>query len=279
MPDAIDPRRGDDAAPDWGAAFARLPLDTPPVDGLLRFSAAVQAKARQATAPRRDRRTTWAVVLASAAVLALVIGSPLLMRTPVPATPASGNDVAAQTSSSHNSQAPATMTAPTPGPSTDARQDAPASTELRLVQRALPGMERAFPESSAFVDRESARGATDRLIGTLPMAQIAAAADVATRAEALARLQQQSRQLEALIAMARDERVGTGAGVAMTGELDAVLARLDADLQRPDLDATQRVSLWQQRVETLEHLAGVTTTQRWLSAQGALDQVALVSVD
>ena len=276
MPDAFDPRRGAPAAPDWAAAFARLPLEMPPADSRQRFTLAVQAQARQAQAPRRDRRGTWAVGLASAAVLALGIGSPLLVHTPVPSAPATGQHVAAQVSP----VAPVNVHAPTSNSPRGTAQDAaPATTELRLAQRALPGMERAFPAAPARVNRAKARQATDHLVSALPLAQIVAAADAAARIQALAQLQQQSEQLEALIAMARDESVGTGAGVAMTGELDAVLARLDTDLQRPGLAPAQRVALWQQRVDALEHLAGVTTTQRWLSAQGSFDQVALVSVD
>jgi hypothetical protein len=208
----------------------------------------------------------------------LVVGSPFFIRTAqAPSVPVQR---VATPSAPPVQPTPAVQTAAPTSPSPDhAGRDAPPSTELRLVQRALPGMERAYPDASARVDRARARRATDQLVAGLPLGQITAAADAAVQAEALARLQQQSQRLEALIAMARDERVGSGASVAMTGELDAVLARLDADLQRPDLDAAQRVGLWQQRVDTLEHLAGVTTTQRWLSAQGALDQVALVGVD
>lgn len=271
MPDAFDPRRGGDAAPDWGLAFARLPLETPPADSRQRFAAAVQAHARQREAPRRDRRATWAVVLASAAVLALVIAAPMLGWNPAPDAGDSG--VAAR-SIPVDAKVPTAIPAPPPRDDIDA----PPSTDRRLVQRALPGMVR-HPAASARVDRARARQATDRLLASMPMAQIAAAADAASDAQALAQLQQQARQLEALVAMARDERVGTGAGVAMTGALDAELARLDADLDGPGLDAAQRVALWQQRVDTLQHLAGVATTQRWLAAQGALDQVALVSVD
>lgn len=272
MPDTIDPRRGRDAGPDWGLAFARLPLESPPAGSRQRFAAAVQAHARQLDAPRRDRRGTWAIVLASAAVLALVVAAPMLGWNAAPDANDSGVAARAIPAAVPHPEA---MSAQPP----DEVMDPPPSTNLRLVRRALPGMLRAHVEAPAHVDRTRARQATDRLLASMPLPQITAAADAAFNAQALAQLQQQSRQLESLVAMARDERVGTAAGMAMTSALDAELARLDADLQDPGLDAVQRVALWRQRVDTLQHLAGVATTQRWLAAQGALDQVALVSVD
>lgn len=283
MPDAIDIRRAEGVPNDWGQAFAQLAPETPPADARLRFEQALQARARQAAAPRRDRRGTWAVGLASAAVLALVIGAPLLQRpTSAPrvqeaavATPTPPTGTAARTAAA--APADSAIAARVDG-------DAPRSTDLRLVQRALPGLERTWPERSVLeapspaVDRLRARQATDRLVAALALpAGTSTLAQVPD--EALQRLEAQSQQLEALVALARDERVGSGASVAMTGELDAALAQLDAQLQEPGLPPSRRVALWQQRVDLLEHLAGVASTQRWLAAQGAMGETALVSVD
>jgi hypothetical protein len=277
MPDAFDPRHGEPAPNDWAQAFARLPQEAPPAEALARFQQALQAQVRQADAPRRDRRGTWIVALASAAVLALVVGAPMLGLdgdAPSPSAPPAGQ-VAVEAPARPGVATPASASPATAVPATGQPADAPASTELRLVQRALPGMERAFPRSSAVVDRHRARQATDRLVAALALPATIAATQPD---DGLQRLQAQSQQLEALIALARDERVGHGAGVAMTGELDAALAALDAQLQRADLAPAQRQQLWQQRVDMLEHLAGVATTQRWLAAQGAADQTTLVSL-
>jgi hypothetical protein len=95
----------------------------------------------------------------------------------------------------------------------------------------------------------------------------------------LQQLQAQSAQLEALVAMARDDSTGSASGTLLTSELDANIAAIDAALSQPEIIGEQRTSLWQQRVEALQQLAGVETTERWLASQGALYDAALVSVD
>lgn len=95
----------------------------------------------------------------------------------------------------------------------------------------------------------------------------------------LPQLQAQSARLEALVALARDDSAGSASTAVITGQLEAGVAAIDAALSDPGLTTDQRTVLWQQRVDALQQLAGVETTKRWLAAQGALYDTALVSVD
>ena len=93
------------------------------------------------------------------------------------------------------------------------------------------------------------------------------------------KLQAQSAQLEALVALARDERVGNASSELLSSELDAGIAVIDAALSQADLAGAQKQELWQQRVDLLQQLAGVEATSRWLAAQGASSTTTLVAVD
>jgi len=93
------------------------------------------------------------------------------------------------------------------------------------------------------------------------------------------RLYAESAQLEAVLAMARDDRVASGPAAALSGELDAYLASIDAALSQPGLPRSQRLALWDQRVDALRQVAGFETTQRWLAANGDRYDGALVSVN
>jgi hypothetical protein len=99
------------------------------------------------------------------------------------------------------------------------------------------------------------------------------------RADTLMQLQAESARLEALIAMTRDDRVGSAAATVMAAELDQRIGLIDAGLTQNSLPADQREALWRERVRTLHDLAGVETTQLWLAAQGERYDGALVSVD
>lgn len=84
--------------------------------------------------------------------------------------------------------------------------------------------------------------------------------------------------LESLLALARDERVGNASALLLAGAFDAQVAGIDAALAAPDLDPGARESLWQARVDALQQAAGFVGTQRLLAAQGR-DDTLLVSVD
>jgi len=95
----------------------------------------------------------------------------------------------------------------------------------------------------------------------------------------LEQLYAQSAQLEGVLAMARDDRVATGAATEVAADLDAQLARIDAQLRQPDLSRDRQLALWRARVDTLGTLVGFEGTRRWLAVHGQHYDGALVRVD
>jgi len=95
----------------------------------------------------------------------------------------------------------------------------------------------------------------------------------------LEQLYAESAQLEALLAMARDERVSSGSAAAVAGDLDRQLASIDAELMQPDLPQARQLALWRERIEVLRSVVGFEGTRRWLAAQGERYDGALVMVD
>ena len=97
--------------------------------------------------------------------------------------------------------------------------------------------------------------------------------------DTLEQLYAESAQLEALLAMARDERVSSGSAAAVADDLDRQLASIDAALMQPDLPQARQLALWRERVETLRSVVGFESTRRWLAAQGERYDGALALVD
>jgi hypothetical protein len=106
-----------------------------------------------------------------------------------------------------------------------------------------------------------------------------AVATTVTATDPLEQLYAESAQLEALLAMTRDERVSTGTAAAMAGDLDGELASIDAALMQPDLPRARQLALWRQRVDALRSVVGFEGTRRWLAARGDRYDGALVMVD
>ena len=79
--------------------------------------------------------------------------------------------------------------------------------------------------------------------------------------------------------MVRDERVANATTVALSSEFDARIAGIDDALAQSGLDAATRDRLWQQRVDALQQLVGIETTNRLLSARGERFNASLVSID
>lgn len=81
MPDFFSTPNNDrvpDGAPrDWSEAFAALPLETPPGDSWSQLIHAQDTRSRRGHRALRERRTTWLIGLASAAVLVVAAWSPL----------------------------------------------------------------------------------------------------------------------------------------------------------------------------------------------------------
>jgi len=67
--------------------------------------------------------------------------------------------------------------------------------------------------------------------------------------------------------------------VEVGADLDRELARIDARLRQPGLDAPAQLALWRARVDTLRAAVGFESTRRWLAVHGERYDGALVRVD
>lgn len=118
--------------------------------------------------------------------------------------------------------------------------------------------------------------------GTPRVAQVQPAAAGARGdidAATLDQLYAESARLEALLQVARDPRVASGTAAAVSMDLDARVAAIDAALMRPGLTPAQQTALWRERVQALRVLTGFESTRRWLAAHGERYDGALVRVD
>ena len=108
---------------------------------------------------------------------------------------------------------------------------------------------------------------------------VAPATQAATPIDPLEQLYAQSAQFEALLAIARDDRVSSGAAVEVAAGLDTELARIDAQLREPGLSHERQLALWRARVDVLGSLVGFEGTRRWLAVHGQRYDGALVRAD
>lgn len=242
---------------DWNAAFAALPEATPPNDGWHRL----QGRLPVAT-PAHRPRWPWGMAIAASLLLAALL--PWRLLAPTQQAPASNTNIAARPvieqadPASPTPDAPIATTDPTP---------APMPTLVAHGTRAPLSLTRA------------ARVATrDRPAGHAAATPETAPADT-DAATSLDALYARSAQLEDLLALASDDRVATGTASALTDVLEAQLATVDAALSQPDLSAAQRATLWGSRVDALQQLAGIATTQRLYAARGQSYDAALVTID
>lgn len=310
MPDA--PSRPRASPPvGWGDAFAALPMEAPSAPGWPRVAAALDAR-------ERGRRPLWLATAAALALVALVplqrLGqeervdarpvatsiassqgsNPALTDArPVPPAPSgnprsraggkptAGARVASATATSPPMDAPAATAAVLPRVrDDDSRQPARIATASTARGRALaPGRP---PRTRPRADAATTPGAVVAGRSAAPVRTIetavAGTAAGSTTPE-LDRLHAESAQLEALVALARDDRMSTGTVAALGGELQARVARIDAALAEPSPAPEQRLDLWRERVDALRELAGFETTQRLLAARGEQYDGMLVSVD
>ncbi|WP_457096509.1 hypothetical protein [Lysobacter sp. P5_B9] len=279
------------AAPqDWSAAFAALPMETPPGDGWTQITRRLDAPSSRHRSARRERRTTWLIGMASAAVLVLAAWSPLSrwLQSAGDDTPATA--VVATTQGLRGPAAPvraepAETRVAVATSETKAAPDAlTQSTRVTTVPSHRPHARsaRATPKQPhAASDAATSRLATAATQQPAPGPDrgVATTTTMASDADPLQKLKTQSAQLEALVALARDDRVGNAGLELLSGELDAGIATIDASLSQSDLTTTRQQDLWRQRVDLLQQLAGVEATSRWLAAHGTSNDTALVSVD
>ncbi|HEY0504921.1 MAG TPA: hypothetical protein VGD42_15675 [Lysobacter sp.] len=238
----------------WGDAFAALPMETPPADGWQRLTRALDGPSR----PRaHDRRRRWPLWLAAAAAVSAVALVPVLMRDPPP--------IATTPVASTTTQPAAT----TPAVADATQPDEAAADAIAKAPAAVPRKRRPSPTAPPH-EVEPRR---------LVAVESPATADAANESGDLPALQAESAQLEALVALARDDRVASASSAALSVELDERIGRIDASLSQPALGDGERAALWRERVETMRELAGIETTRRWMTASGERYDGALVSVD
>jgi hypothetical protein len=284
MPDSFNPNHMERAPANWNDAFAALPLESAPSDRWSRVVRALDLVSPHARATLRERRINAVIGVASAAVLAMVVWAPLSRHqwAPEQVPPAVSNAVAsrADADTTHRN----TRTAPAMAGSTQtmaANETAEIADAARLpadevIVKSVSRHHRAHrPSGTRVAAAHADRPLQSAAAGSLPVATTS----TASATESLSQLQAQSAQLEALVALARDDRVSSALSLALTSELDDRISLIDAALSQADLPVTQRTALWQQRVDALRELAGVESTERWLAARGEHLDGTLVTVD
>ena len=93
----------------------------------------------------------------------------------------------------------------------------------------------------------------------------------------LATLMDDSARLERLLAAASDDVSGNASATVMALQIEDRVHGIDAALAQPGLDATQRLSLWRERVELLHAAAGMESSRRYYAAQGRAFEPTLVA--
>jgi len=282
MPDFSDDRTMEDFPGRWREAFAALPLETPASDAWPRIAQALDAPASRRGTLQREHRMSWMIGLASAAVLVAVAWAPVSHWLRGGGEPAPAAEFATEAPGLRGPAAPLRNEAVSTKPAIEP----PAVEESRIVASEAPATVaepiRRKPARSARAAAPSHREAAPVVASSSrPAATKQTGTTAPTSAEAadrLQKLQSQSAQLEALIALARDERVANASSELLSSELDSGIAAVDAALSQPDLADDRRQDLWRQRVDLLRQLAGVEATSRWLAAQGASSEASLVSV-
>ena len=294
MPDTAHPN----AMPpnDWNTAFAGLPLEAPPTDGWSRLSGALDARATLGLPQGRSRWLALAAVLATVVLVPLLLMRERITSTPPPDVPATMSASTPPAAASHAS--PENLAAATPSNASASIGTAPRSTGLpdaaADVAKATPTLTasrqstaersplptRRTPSKAVHDTPAHSDNAADAIASSVAAGTAEAAVDPGTeRTDTLMQLQAESARLEALVAMTRDDRVGSAAATVMSAQLDQRIGLIDAGLTQNALPLDQREALWRERVQTLRDLAGVETTQLWLAAQGERYDGALVSVD
>ena len=228
----------------WSEVFAALPQEAPPARGWERLAKRMDAQAAIARKARsRGRAPAW-IGLAAAATLALTVTLWERREPRQPVEPSHAR-LASQPAGPERSTAPIHQV-----PEAAIREpESRRKPEVRIAADAAPA--KPAPVKKA---------APERSMG--PLYDLYA----------------ESAQLEALLALARDDRVSSAGAALLGDELDAQVAAIDAALSQAGLDDGERLRLWRARVDALRQAAGFESTQRLLASQGRSD-VMLVSVD
>lgn len=246
-----EPHAPDHAPRDWNEAFAALPPETPAADALAQVFARIPA-----STPARPGRQWW---IATAAALALVAVVPLAMNV-APHPGASRSPAAALAGNASTldpglrrddgkgtvTVRPDVTTPPVVAPPTH-------STPIRVVKADVPHRKPRHAHRPVLKSEPS-----DKLMEPLYA---------------------ESARLEALLALARDDRAASATAVALGSDFEARVAGIDATLAQPSLTRQHRLELWKDRVSALRAYASFESTQRALAASGERYDAMLVSID
>ncbi|MFO1473254.1 MAG: hypothetical protein U1F20_01390 [Lysobacterales bacterium] len=260
---------------DWATAFAALPPEAPPADALSSVFARLPA-----STPARPRRQWW---IAAAAVLALAAVVPLAMN--VARHSGAGEPRNAGIASTRHSGASrnpvVALQKPTPGTRPQGPREAVGSRRddgfgtaavrsgVATPEVAMAPVEHSTPVRIAKTGTHHRK--PDRTHKSVPASEPADALMEPLYAE--------SARLEALLALARDDRVASASAVALGSDFEARLSAIDAALAQPALTPRRRLELWRERVSALRAYAGFESTRRALAASGERYDAMLVSID
>ena len=258
---------------DWATAFAALPPEAPPADALSSVFARLPA-----STPARPRRQWW---IAAAAVLALAAVVPLLhIRHSREGEPRNAGIASTRHSGASRNPVVA-LQKPNPGTRPQGPREAVGSRRddgfgtaavrsgVATPEVAMAPVEHSTPVRIAKTGTHHRK--PDRTHKSVPASEPADALMEPLYAE--------SARLEALLALARDDRVASASAVALGSDFEARLSAVDAALAQPALTPRRRLELWRERVSALRAYAGFESTRRALAASGERYDAMLVSID
>ncbi|HEY0503600.1 MAG TPA: hypothetical protein VGD42_08900 [Lysobacter sp.] len=271
-------------------------MESPPAGGWAVVSRSLASHAAPSSiVGRREQRANWLIWTASAAVLAVVAWAPLERWLGAPQDTVSAKSTAAAAPARSERDTGARAKDPADQPMLTDRIEngarvasTPVTTKVPAASLPIAGDATPKRPKPARAPASSSRTASSATVaatpeGLQPPIDVSPSTNTAVAAttpvDPLPRLYAESAQLEALVALARDDRVASASGAVLTGELDARIGLIDAALSQSDLSPAQRSALWRQRIDALRELAGVESTERWLAAQGERLDGALVRVD
>jgi hypothetical protein len=254
-------RAPDQAPRDWNEAFAALPPETPATDAL------PGVFARLSVAHRSQCRRQWWI--AAAAVLALAAVVPLAMNVARhPGASRSSGSLAVSPQPTVPSQKPTPVVPPMRG---DVASD--RKTRYHQTQDPLKSDSRLRGNDGEKIVAKADRPHRKQHRSRKP------SPTTNPSDGAMEPLYAESARLEALLALARDDRAASATVVALGSDFEARVAGIDAALAQPSLTAQRRLELWRDRVSALRAYASFESTQRALAASGERYDAMLVSVD
>lgn len=263
---------------DWREAFATLPQAAPAADALAQVFAQLPA-----STPTRSGRQWW---IAAAAVLALAAVVPLAMNVARHSGASQSRDAGiASARHSRESGKPAPVSVHVPDtakpPLVADEPFAPATDSEKTLDTRPQGPR----EASRFRGNGGGRNSAPVRVAKAgrPHPQKHRSHAPSPTADpvdgAMEPLYAESARLEALLALARDDRATSATVVALGSDFEARVAAIDAALAQPSLTARRRFDLWRERVSALRAYASFESTQRALAASGERYDAMLVRID